>query len=154
MSLLYCFDRGEGCLAVRTVPVNFWRRPVKRGLQFALLGTSGFLIAFFVVEYGDAPWALPARWLALIVYTPLVFGAVVREFRRSWGRIAFWLCVLGLLAVHTAGYAAVLAHIEAWRNIWFLPLSIAECPILVLILHVLGYDDPSASPRTLDRSTS
>jgi hypothetical protein len=47
-------------------------------------------------------------------------------------------CVVALarfaLAAHLGGYIWLLMTIEEWRPIWFLPISLAEFPI---VLHVL-----------------
>jgi hypothetical protein len=134
------------CLGVGAVSINL-RSIMTRAIQLALLIIAGILAAFVVVEYSHAAWVPAPRWLGLIVFTPLVFGAVVRDFRRSWGRTTFWLCVTGLLVAHGAAYTAVLKTVEEWRNVWFLPLSIGECPVLVVVLHSLGYDDRPTPPR-------
>jgi peptidoglycan/LPS O-acetylase OafA/YrhL len=133
-------------VGIRAVPVNLLRRLAKRGLQLTLLLIGGVVVAFLVVEYSDAPWAPSARWVALLIYTPIVFGAVVPEFRRSWERMTFWLAVVGLVAVHIAAYVILLTSMDGWRNVWFLPLSMAECPALIFVLHTLGYAEPPMPP--------
>jgi hypothetical protein len=123
------------------------RGVVKRLLQVVFLIAGGILLGIVLLKYSDAGWAIYLRWLALVFYTLIVFGAAVSEFRPSWKRIAFWLCVCALFLVHIAAYILVLRAVAEWRNIWFLPLSIAECPVLVLVLHLLGYGERSAPPR-------
>jgi hypothetical protein len=119
----------------------------KRALHLSLLVIVGFLVAFVVVTYGDASWGPAGRWFGLVIYTAIIFGGVIRDFRRSWGQLTFWLSVTGLFAIHSASYAAVLTLVEGWRSVWFLLISIGEYPILVLILHALGYDDRPIPPE-------
>jgi hypothetical protein len=138
------------CVAVRRVPVKrILRSVVRRGLQLIGLVVAGVVVAIVVgasVEYGDSPWLPSSRWLALIPYTVLVFGASIREFRLSWNRVSFWLCVAALVISHVGIYAVILIKAAEWRLIWFAPLSIAEVPLIVFILYSLGYND-IAPPR-------
>ena len=123
--------------------LNLLKGILKRGLQAIVLTIGGVFVALLVVEYSDASWLPSARWLALLIYTPLVFGAVIREFHGSWRRMDFWLWLVGLLVVHAAGYAVVLTWVKEFRPVWFLPLSLAEGAVLIFVLHALGYNDPT-----------
>jgi len=108
---------------------------------------AGVLVAAVGLRYGDVDWSIGLRWVAMAFYTILVFGAALREFRASWRLPLFWLHAFALLLVHTTAYVLLLRTVVEWRNIWFVPLSIAECPILMLVLHSLGYRERQETRR-------
>jgi hypothetical protein len=132
------------CDEERRVPMNrAFRWLVKRSLQICALALTGILVALLVGLYAeyDEKYRLPsARWLALIPYTLVTFGATIREFQRSWVRPTFWFSVIGLISAHLAIYTGILFAVDDWRLIWFVPATMCEVPALVFILASLGYD--------------
>jgi hypothetical protein len=118
---------------------NRWLRAV---LRIALMLLVGVLVALSVVLYDDRPdWVPSGRWLALIAYTVLVFGLIVRDFRESWNRATLWLPLTAMFVTHCAIYAAVLRAVTEWRSIWFLPISAAEFVVFGFVLRTLGNAD-------------
>jgi peptidoglycan/LPS O-acetylase OafA/YrhL len=114
------------------------------------LVACGIAVAALVIAYGEyseTHWVPPARWVGLAVYTLLIFGTLIRDFRPSWGRAGFWATLAGLFAAHLVAYAIVLRSTPEWRLIWFLPMSLAEFPILMSILSSLGYRDSPLKRR-------
>jgi len=111
----------------------------------------GVLAAFFigfVTDYRKEHWLPSFRWLQLAVFTAIVFGDLVRQFRRSWRQLTFWLCTGALLAAHIGIYAVLFIRVTEWRVIWFLPLSIAELVVLLWLFDALGYGHAGVvSPR-------
>jgi hypothetical protein len=97
--------------------------------------------------YGQQYRLPSARWLALVPYTFLAFGATIREFQRSWVRPTFWFWVVGLISAHLAIYAGILFAVDEWRLIWFVPAIMCEVPVLVFSLASLGYDNPTPHGR-------
>ena len=106
---------------------------------------SALVIAYG--EYSETHWVPPARWVGLAGHTLLIFGTLIRDFRPSWGRAGFWATLAGLFAAHLVAYAIVLRSTPGWRLIWFLPMSLAEFPILMSILSSLGYRDSALKRR-------
>ena len=133
------------------MPMNrVFRWLVKRALQICVLALSGILVALLVglyTEYGEKYRLPSARWLALVPYTLLTFGATIREFQRSWLRATLWFCVRGLISAHLAIYIWILFAVDEWRLIWFVPATICEVPVLVFILDSLGYGNPAPHRR-------
>jgi hypothetical protein len=115
---------------------------IKRLLQLLALLAAGVLVAFLVglvADYGEEHWLPSIRWPVFVVFTVFVFGDVIRNFRRVWSRADFWLTTAVLLFLHTTAYVWVLAQIENWRLIWFLPISIAELGVLLWVLNTFMY---------------
>lgn len=133
------------------MPVNrVFRWLVKRGLQICVLMLSGILVALLVglyMEYGEKYRLPSARWLALVPYTFLTFGATIREFHPSWVRPTFWLSVMGLIFAHLTIYIGILFAVDDWRLIWFVPATICEVPVLMFILDSFGYNNPTPPGR-------
>jgi uncharacterized membrane protein YgdD (TMEM256/DUF423 family) len=115
---------------------------MRRALQLFALVVAGVFVAVLVEFYADNqnnPLMPSGRWLGWAGYTVLLGVFVVREYRQNWSRVSFWLAVVGLLVVHTTLYAVAFQAVTVWRGIWFLPISLAEYPLLVFALHWLGY---------------
>jgi hypothetical protein len=125
-----------------------------RALVLVVLLGCGLLYAVMVMlywEYSRTHWVPEARWVGFVVFTVLVFGIAVRECRRSWRRTSLWLELIGLLVAHTVVYAAVLTRVEDWRPVYFVPITLAEVPVLLSILFSRGYTHPSPKDRQLRR---
>ena len=128
---------------------------MKRGLRLLALLAAGVLVALLVGVYAenrDNPLVPSGRWLGWAGYTALLAVFVLRDHRQSWTRLTFWLVVAGLFAVHTALYAMAFQTVAVWRGLWFLPISIAEYPIFLLVLHWLGYHDHRQARKSRDDS--
>lgn len=126
------------------------------GLRLLALVNTGVLVAFLVGFYAENrndPLMPAGRWLGWSGYTVLLGVFVVRDYWRHWRRVSFWLVLAGLFAVHTALYAVGFHAIQAWRSIWFLPISIAEYATFVFTLDWLGYrDEATGNSRSARRS--
>ena len=110
------------------------------GSAFILAGLAFALTNIAIVEYGRNHWLPDGRWVLLVVYTTLLIGGLVHQFSLSWRRYDFWLWLLVLLVAHSAIYTYVLSVVDAWRAIWFLPLTIIEGAGATFLLQQLAYD--------------
>jgi O-antigen/teichoic acid export membrane protein len=100
----------------------------------------GLAVAVAIILYaaiGPFPWMPSVRWWSLAGTTAIVFWVAVKQYRRYWRRFSFWLNVSGLLAIHVLIYTLVLLRVPEWRLLWFVPPSVVEAGLLVLILHKL-----------------
>jgi hypothetical protein len=112
------------------------------GLIASGIAISAGGLALF--EYGEDNWLPPWRWVGFAVFSVFLFTSTATQYRRYWRKRRFWLCLLGLLVAHTVVYAVLLTTIPAWRNIWFLPLTIAEFLALAYVLdQVLHHRTPA-----------
>jgi hypothetical protein len=119
----------------KTVPrVVYW---LVIAILLAIGGVSVALGGLLLAQYQERYWVPAARWWALSVYTCFLFGYVIRESRRDWHHPLLWLGVLTLLACHTFGYTWLLRTVTEWRNIWFLPLIVAEYSLVVFSLTLI-----------------
>ena len=112
-------------------------------LVAAAVVTLGVLVAALVIwyaDYGKSQWTPEARWLAILPYSVLVFGAVAYEFRSRWVQKSFWLLLLTLLAVYWLAWAALLWWVDEWRLVWFAPVSVAESVAIIALMARLGFD--------------
>ena len=101
---------------------------------FAFVG-----VCLFLLIYGETHW-LPDRQMALMaIFTVVIFGAVISEFRR-WGRNwRFWLALAGLFVLHVIACAVVWSRRVDWRTIHYGVLSLIEIPLLCTALDRLGF---------------
>jgi hypothetical protein len=118
------------------------------GLAIALV-IAGVLLAYLAIEWHDAPGAPSPRLIGFAATTLFVFIDVVRNFRGSWGSSAFWLSTAGLLCVQVAAYVLVIAPIDEWRAIWFVPLGIGELVLFLQVLRALGFNEHEVSGGSL-----
>jgi O-antigen/teichoic acid export membrane protein len=100
------------------------RRAVRYvGLALAGLTVIALLVAFSIytgIEIGGS-------WLALTMWTGVIFWVVVKSTKRHWRRPKYWFIVAALLAVHLVAFGMmVLRAYPDWRPIWFAPTSIVE----------------------------
>ena len=130
------------------------REPGRSILRLTLLtvglvvtGVTVAAVAIAYGEYAEKHWVPPQRWVGLVAHTLLIFGALLREFRRSWFRLSFWATTTGLLALHLAAYATVLTLVPEWRLVWFLPITVLELPVLTSLLFGFGYRSGGRSKR-------
>jgi hypothetical protein len=87
---------------------------------------------------------LSGGWMALVFYTPIVFGYSVRQYRHLWRRPSFWLTFSGLLLLHLLAFTLVL-RIFPVRPFWFAVISAVE---MVLITTVLDLVLPNVQNQT------
>ena len=99
------------------------------------LAVVGAIVLY--AEVGPFSWMPSTRWWSLAGTTALVFWVGVQPYRRYWHQFSFWSKVAGLLAVHLLGYTVVLLKVPEWRLLWFVPPSVVEGGLLVLILDKL-----------------
>jgi hypothetical protein len=112
-----------------------------RGLRWLALAV-GLLIAGVIVAtgglllagYQDRRWLPAARWWALSIYSVFLFGYVIRDLRRVWGALLLWVAIAILFGLHLVGYVWLLGVVKEWRNIWFLPLVLAEYAVFAYVL--------------------
>ena len=124
---------------------------MNRVLQLVALVLAGVALAMLVGVYAenrDSALMPSGRWLGWTGSTVLLFAFAVRDHRRHWGRVSFWLILGALFAFHTVLFTAVFRAVTAWRSIWFLPISIIEYLGMLAALRWLGY---SADLQRTDR---
>lgn len=94
-----------------------------------LIGTAMYLVI------GKRQVSLDAydRWGGLAIFTTGTFGYLISRSRRYWREGAFWAVATCLLLVHVLSYSIVLTSAERWNGIWFLLISMAEAPTLVVV---------------------
>ena len=102
------------------------------GLALGFLAACA-LVAWCLIRTGTG--LPPLRWVGFVCMTPVIFWAVLKQFRRYWRRPALWLATSVLLVVHVAIFTIALTYCPDWRPIWFLPLAFPEGWAMFLILH-------------------
>ena len=98
---------------------------------------AGLVLASLLLWYAPVrplPWVPSIRWWSLAGTTAVVFWVAVKQYRRHWHRPSFWLKVSGLLALHLLAYVVILIKVPEWRLLWFVPPSVIEGGVLVLLL--------------------
>ena len=86
----------------------------------------------------SAVMGIPLKWPVLGVITIVTFAIVLSLNRRHWGRPAFWAIIIGLCALHCAGYISLLMRVDRWPGLfWGLVLAGEVIGINVLVASLL-----------------
>lgn len=110
---------------------------VKRATLYVLIaiGFLALVAAYLAVSvYTGHREGVPVGWLGLVGFTPLVFWAVIKSFRRYWKYRGFWFAVIVLLILHLATFASVLCYYPQWPLMWFVPTSFVEAGLFVTVI--------------------
>lgn len=116
------------------------QHPSKRPLDYYVgigLILAGFIvgIAWISVKY-RLNWP-GIRWFGLAFITPLAFWYPAQMFKVFWKRVTFWLVFSTLVALHVLAFARILQRYPDWRLVWFIPTTIIEGMLVILILHAV-----------------
>ena len=115
---------------------------LKLALQLCAILLAAYLFVYLAVLvqfYGEDHW-LPDKHLVIsVLFTAVVFSAVIAEFKRSWVDGRFWLSVSALCFLHLLACAAAWKFIREWRTILYAVVSVAEIPLLCVALDALGF---------------
>lgn len=65
------------------------------------------------------PWWLAKRFVGLAVFTAIIVGFTLWEFRRYYWRFKFWVVMMFLLGVHLTAFMMLLLTVNDLRAIWF-----------------------------------
>jgi hypothetical protein len=108
-------------------------------LALCVAGVLTAAMGMVLHDYGKAHWLPDKHWVALGLFTALLFGVTVRAFRASWRLPLFWIALAALLVAHTVGYSVVIVRTPEWRDIWFVPLVITAQGLAIEVLSRLGF---------------
>ena len=73
------------------------------------------------------------KWGGLVIFTMGTFGYLMKVSRRYWREKLFWATTACLMLVHLVLYSIILTSVAHWHGIWFLVISVAEAPAIVVI---------------------
>lgn len=104
-------------------------------IALGVLGVCAMLVAIAI--YTGHTRNMPVGWFGLAAFTPLVFWTVLKLLRRHWKRPAFWSAVVALLVLHILAFVATLLHYPQWPLLWFIPVSMVEASLFLMILGKL-----------------
>jgi hypothetical protein len=100
--------------------------------------------AFIVLSKGaKIPW----QWVALAMWTSVLFWVTIRQSRAYWRYGGFWLAIAGLLVVHSLFFIAILRVYPRWREIWYWPIVVVEGGCFGAILYILFGRTTIRKPR-------
>jgi hypothetical protein len=125
-----------------------------RLLMYARIGLVLASLLFAAGWYGASKGINepPVRWIGLVCVTPIAFWYPARTYRRYWHRFTFWLVLAALLTLHVLAFVALLIRIPGWRLLWFVPTTLVESWIVLLVLeamlHGRGRDRGSHLPES------
>lgn len=90
------------------------------------------LVYFLVIEVGGGQLSHDqiVKWTGLAVFTPIVFGFVVKRNRRYWHAKVFWVVIVSLLILHIGCFLALFRFIPEWRMFWFFVVCTLEIPLV------------------------
>jgi hypothetical protein len=107
-------------------------------IAIGALALCALLVAIAV--YSGHTHGLPVAWFGFIGFTPLIFWTVIKSLKRHWKQPAFWFAVGGLFILHSLAFVATLLHYPRWPLLLFIPTSMVEAGLFVLVLGKL-FDD-------------
>jgi hypothetical protein len=130
-----------------------------RLLRLLLYVEIGLVLAtflFFLGWYGASKGinVFPMRWIGLCVWSVIVFWYSALEYKRYWHRSRFWLVLFALLTFHVVAFVAILRRYQEWRLPWFIPSSLFEGWIIILVLEFMLHHktkDDGVVPQKADR---
>jgi len=79
---------------------------------------------------------LSGGWVWLILFTPLIFGYVARQYRHLWRRPSFWLTLSGLLALHLLAFTLLFQKFHV-RPFWLMLVAAAEIGLISTALDAV-----------------
>lgn len=88
--------------------------------------------AFYMIKTGRD---IPIRWAGFVLITPLAFWYPAQTFRCCWRRLTFWLVLGTVITLHTLAFTTILREYPDWRLAWFIPTTMIEGMVVILILH-------------------
>jgi Cu+-exporting ATPase len=137
-------DAGYGLGRIESEsPASEDLRPAQRRMIFALVLTAPMLAAMIP----GLGWRLP-EWLQAVLATPVVFGAGLGFFRRSWRQALHFQASMDTLIALGSGIAWAFAISEWWRGAHHLSFETASA--LVAFLLTGKYLEARAKSRATD----
>jgi hypothetical protein len=115
-------------------PRWLFRRAVQ-GVALIVAGIVAAMVGGWYLEHVDNPWVPSPRWLGWTLMTAVLAHLVFLDCRRIWHRPKVWFTLIGLFALHVAGYALMFKYVTRWRPVWFALLMLLECHIFLLVLY-------------------
>jgi apolipoprotein N-acyltransferase len=76
-----------------------------------------------------------AGWVGLVIFTPLTFWIVIRQYRFLWRQSTFWLTLIAMLLMHLIGFTILLRSYPGWRLFWYIPTMILEVVLIALVVE-------------------
>jgi hypothetical protein len=114
------------------------RRLGELGIEI-LIGLAWVGAIILYATFGPLAWMPSARWWGFAANTGLLLWTVVMPYRRYWRQRSYWLNVTWLTVLHLAVWSTVLANVDEWGLLWFVPPFVVETGLAILALHKLGY---------------
>jgi hypothetical protein len=90
------------------------------------------LITFVSVRTG---FSIPIRWVGLAVFTGIISWFVFHQYHTAAKERLFWLTTSTIMAVHLIGFVFLLLYIPRWPLVWFLPTTLIEVSLIVVIME-------------------
>jgi apolipoprotein N-acyltransferase len=108
--------------------------------KFLLYIAIGLVLATCI---GLVAWYMPksigqtvsAGWVGLVIFTPLTFWIVIRQYRFLWRQSTFWLTLIAMLLMHLIGFTILLRSYPGWRLFWYIPTMILEVVLIALVVE-------------------
>lgn len=117
-------------------------RRISKALWLAFYVGIGLLVVVGIVGFEAlhgvrGSFHIEARWAGLALWTPLIFGLVIRNLRKYWRLLTFWMALAALLAIHLLAFVVILQRYPEWRPVWFMFVAIVESVFLSTILEMM-----------------
>jgi hypothetical protein len=114
-----------------------------RILDYALYVSVG--LAMVALAWFGSPRFLEGPGLPLLVFTPIVFGSAIYQYRRYWTIWQFWCVVSILLGVHFALFILLERWIGFSNTLWILFFAYIELFVVYrLLAWVVGKFGPAS----------
>jgi len=113
---------------------------------YVLIGVG--VVAFIMVLAFNRDFFHPeqiARWGGLVLYTPVIFGAVIQQHRQFWKQAAFWVTIAILLLLHIAAFSMLLQRVQEWRIVWYGLAGVFEGPAMMFVCGRAARKFPSTN---------
>ena len=104
---------------------------IRRALLYIGLAAGGIAVIALLVAFSIYT-GIETRgsWLALVVWTPVIFWLVMKSSKQYWRHPTYWLLLAALMGMHLVAFVTILRAYPEWRPVWFVPISIVEGGLL------------------------
>jgi hypothetical protein len=93
------------------------------------------VMALIVVVSVRTGFSIPVRWIGLAVFTGVIGWFIFHQYRTLAKEPWFWPTAISIIAVHLIGFVILLFYFPRWPLVWFLPATLVEVALIVVIME-------------------
>jgi hypothetical protein len=80
-------------------------------------------------------FSIPVRWVALAAFTGVIGWFIYHQYCTLAKEPRFWVIAISMMALHLIGFVILLFYIPDGPIAWFLPATLFEIALIVVIME-------------------